>query len=141
MQQRFNIFNQIHKALRALLYDTALTLQQTYFGNPDEVETALEKLRLILDIFDKHADHEDQFVLPAIQAYEPSLVDAFEKEHVEDHESFLREASLGGWALRNDSQYQQTADFFLLCLNPEADSGGSRPALLARLRRPQTNVA
>jgi hypothetical protein len=82
---RFNIFNQIHKALRALLYDTALTIQQTDFQEHDEAELALEKLRQALDIFDKHAQHEDSSVLPAIQAYEPSLVDAFEKEHVEDH--------------------------------------------------------
>ena len=38
---RFNIFNQIHKALRAMLYDTSLTLQQTYFGDAEEAETAL----------------------------------------------------------------------------------------------------
>jgi hemerythrin-like domain-containing protein len=82
---RFNIFNQIHKALRALLYDTALTLQQTHFANPDEAELALEKLKQTLEIFDKHAAHEDCAVLPAIQQYEPSLVDAFEKEHEEDH--------------------------------------------------------
>ena len=82
---RFNIFNQIHKALRALLYDTALTMQQTDFQDHEEAELALEKLKQTLDIFDKHAMHEDSSVLPAIQAYEPSLVDAFEKEHVEDH--------------------------------------------------------
>ena len=82
---RFNTFNQIHKALRALLYDTSLTLQQTYFGDAEEVETAFEKVRIVVDIFDKHAKHEDHFVLPAIQQYEPSLVDAFEQEHVKDH--------------------------------------------------------
>lgn len=83
---RFNIFNQIHKALRALLYDTALTLQQTSFSHPDEAEAALEKLRIVLDVFDKHANHEDHFVLPAIQHYEPSIADSFEQEHIEDHE-------------------------------------------------------
>jgi hemerythrin-like domain-containing protein len=83
---RFNIFNQIHKALRALLYDTALTLQQSSFTNPEEAEAALTKVKNVLDIFDKHAEHEDNYVLPAIQQYEPSLVDAFEQEHVEDHE-------------------------------------------------------
>lgn len=83
---RFNIFNQIHKALRALLYDTALTLQQTSFTNPEEAEAALTKVRNVLNVFDKHAEHEDDFVLPAIAHYEPSLVDAFEQEHVEDHE-------------------------------------------------------
>jgi len=82
---RYNIFNQIHKGLRALLYDTALTLQQTNFANPDEAELALEKLAQTLDAFDKHAEHEDQGVLPAIQQYEPSLVDAFEQEHIQDH--------------------------------------------------------
>lgn len=82
---RYNIFNQIHKALRALLYDTALTLQQTHFTNPDETELALAKVRSVLDVFDKHAEHEDNFVLPAIQQFEPSIVDAFEQEHEEDH--------------------------------------------------------
>jgi Hemerythrin HHE cation binding domain len=82
---RFNIFNQIHKALRAMLYDTSLTLQQTYFADADEAETAMEKVRQAVDIFDAHAGHEDHFVLPAIRQYEPSLVDAFELEHIKDH--------------------------------------------------------
>ena len=82
---RFNIFNAIHKALRAMLYDTSLTLQQTYFGDAEEAETALEKVRIAVDVFDEHAAHEDHFVLPAIQQYEPSLVDAFEQEHEKDH--------------------------------------------------------
>ncbi len=83
---RFNIFNQIHKALRALLYDAALTVQQTNFANAEEAEIALEKIKAVLDIFDKHAAHEDHFILPAIHQYEPSLVDCFEQEHVEDHQ-------------------------------------------------------
>lgn len=82
---RFNIFNQIHKGLRAMLYDTALTLQQTSFSDPDEAATAISKVAAAVDIFDGHARHEDGFVLPAIQQYEPSLVDAFEQEHEEDH--------------------------------------------------------
>lgn len=83
---RFNIFNQIHKGLRAMLYDTALTLQQTDFSNPEEAEVAMGKVRVAVNLFDGHAAHEDHFILPAIQQYEPSLVDAFEQEHVEDHE-------------------------------------------------------
>lgn len=82
---RFNIFNQIHKALRAMLYDTSLVLQQTNFGDLEEAETALEKVKQVVDMFDAHATHEDDFILPPIQHYEPSLVDAFEQEHEEDH--------------------------------------------------------
>lgn len=83
--QRFNTFNMIHKALRAMLYDTALTLQQTWFGNEDEAKTALRKVETVIAQFEQHAHHEDNFVLPMITAYEPELVEEFEKEHVEDH--------------------------------------------------------
>lgn len=83
--QRFNTFNMIHKALRAMLYDTALTLQQTWFGNEDEAQTALRKVESVITQFEQHAHHEDTFVLPLITAYEPALVEEFENEHVEDH--------------------------------------------------------
>lgn len=68
-----------------MLYDTSLTIQQTYFADAEETETALEKVRATVDIFDEHAAHEDHFVLPAIRQYEPSVVDAFEQEHEKDH--------------------------------------------------------
>jgi len=81
---RHNSFNVIHKALRAMLYDAALTLQQTYFANPDEAEIALQKVEDVLFLFENHAHHEDTFVLPAVEAFEPQLVEEFEKEHEED---------------------------------------------------------
>lgn len=84
--QRFNPFNMIHKALRAMLYDTALTLQQTYFGNEEEARSALKKVELVVHQFEEHAHHEDGYILPAIEAYEPGLVAAFEQEHIEDHQ-------------------------------------------------------
>ncbi len=82
---RFNIFNQIHKGLRALLYDTALTIQQTDFSNPEDAEMIMEKIRKTLHAFDGHAVVEDEYVLSAIEQYEPALADAFEQEHAEDH--------------------------------------------------------
>ena len=68
-----------------MLYDTSLALQQTQFADGEEAETALEKVGMAANVFDKHAAHEDNFILPAIQQYEPSLVDAFEQEHEKDH--------------------------------------------------------
>ena len=81
---RFNAFNLVHKALRAMLYDAALTLQQTYFANTDEAENALQKVEDVLFLFENHAHHEDTMVLPAVEMYEPQLVDEFEKEHEKD---------------------------------------------------------
>ncbi len=82
---RFNIFSRIHKALSAMLYDTALTLEQASFANRDEAEPSLKKLVQLLDVFDKHAENDDNYILPAIIYYEPALVDFFEKIHAQDH--------------------------------------------------------
>ena len=82
---RFNVFNQIHKGLRAMLYDTALTLQQTHFADSDQSDTAVKKVRTTVEMISAHTAHEDHFVFPAIQEYEPSLVDLFTLEHLKNH--------------------------------------------------------
>lgn len=81
---RYNIFNLIHKGLRASLYTTALQLQQTDFAREDEAEEAISKVMEIVMLFDLHASKEDKFVLPAISEYEPSVVATFEAEHATD---------------------------------------------------------
>jgi Hemerythrin HHE cation binding domain len=83
--ERYNIFYQVHKGLRALLYETALLLQHTDFTNAGEVEQAIEQLQTMVELFDKHAHTEDTLVFAAITPYEPSLVNAFEQEHEQDH--------------------------------------------------------
>lgn len=92
--ERYNSFNLIHKALRAMLYDTALTLQTTYFAEVAEAKAAIDNVESIIYFFEQHAHHEDTFMLPAIQAFEPTLVEAFENEHVADLELGNRLATL-----------------------------------------------
>ncbi|MGC4035292.1 MAG: hemerythrin domain-containing protein [Chitinophagaceae bacterium] len=82
---RFNIFNQIHKSLRVLMYDTALMIGRTDFDNAEQYSTVAKQIRETVDAFDGHAHHEDESLLPLIQRYEPAVVDAFEQEHVTDH--------------------------------------------------------
>jgi len=82
--QRYNIFNQIHKGLRAMLYDTALALQQTDFINADEAEAVLSSMDKVLNCFHSHAQHEARFILPAIQQFDPRLVHEFEVAHQQD---------------------------------------------------------
>jgi hypothetical protein len=82
--QRYNVFNQIHKGLRAFLYDTALSIQQTWFADAAGATPVLEKIETVLQFFDGHAHHEDHFILPAVEQYNKALVDEFEKEHVMD---------------------------------------------------------
>ncbi|MEO6356924.1 MAG: hemerythrin domain-containing protein [Ferruginibacter sp.] len=83
--QRYNVFYQVHKGLRELLYTTGSLLQQTDFDNAEERESALQQLRLTVNLFDKHADTEDNFVLPAIALYDTAVTNLFAEEHVQDH--------------------------------------------------------
>lgn len=94
--QQYNMFNQIHKGLRALLYDTAMQVQHTDFWNVDDAAVVIARIREVVFLFDKHAHSEDNFVFPAIEKYEPSVADLFEQEHVKDHQ--LGEALAGALA-------------------------------------------
>jgi hypothetical protein len=76
---RYNIFNQIHKALRALLYDTALYIQQTDFTDAAEREKVLEKIQVIVEMFDKHAHYEDNYILPANEKFDANVIVSFEQ--------------------------------------------------------------
>jgi hypothetical protein len=42
-ENRYNVFNQIHKALRSLLYDTAVCIQKTDFSS-DAASATIEKV-------------------------------------------------------------------------------------------------
>lgn len=83
---RYNIFNTIHKGLRAALYQTALQLQQTDFTEEDQTEEAINKVKEIVMLFEGHAGKEDHYILPAINEYEPSVVATFNAEHIEDEQ-------------------------------------------------------
>jgi len=83
--QRYNIFNQIHKSLRVLLYDTATLVGRTDFDDPSQYEAINERLKEVMNSFDRHAAHEDSMILPLLQEYEPGVVAAFEDDHKIDH--------------------------------------------------------
>jgi hypothetical protein len=76
----------IHKALRAMLYDTAMSLQQTDFSDADAMEPVLQDLETIIHAYDDHADHEDTHVLGIAAAVNPALAASFEEEHITDRQ-------------------------------------------------------
>ncbi len=118
---RFNPFKQIHQGLRALLYDTALSIQHTHFDNPDEAAVTMGKVSLVLQLFHGHAEVEDSRLLPLIQEHEPSLAASFESEHDEDEalagklEDTIRQYGLCSTAaerLQSGTELQQAFDEF-----------------------------
>jgi hemerythrin-like domain-containing protein len=81
---RFNGFYQIHKALRAMLYQTANAAQIADFNAADEVEKVIAMILKAVESFDKHAHSEDAFIIPALQKHDSSAANLFEEEHKED---------------------------------------------------------
>lgn len=82
---RYNLFGLIHKALRHMLYDTALKIQRNDFSSAEETAPVIAQLEQLLLYFDQHADHENTFILPVAREHDYRLVDTLEEEHEEDH--------------------------------------------------------
>ena len=83
---RYNMFNLIHKGLRAMCYQTAIKLQQADFSDKKSATEVILQLETLLDYFTSHAHHEDHLILPAVSAFAPALADIFENEHIKDEQ-------------------------------------------------------
>jgi 23S rRNA A1618 N6-methylase RlmF len=124
--KRYNIFYEVHKGLRTLMYETAIQIQQTDFINQEETELMIEQIKNAVELFDKHAHSEDRYVFAAIQPYEPAVVEAFEQEHVNDHalgENLARQLDAFSNAVSDDEKlrickllYQAFIEFMIFNL-------------------------
>lgn len=82
---RYNSFNQIHKGLRAQLYDTALKIQQADMSQAESAAPVIEQIEEVLFLFESHAHGEDHYFNEPLEKTNPEVATLFEKEHVEDH--------------------------------------------------------
>lgn len=79
--QRYNIFNQLHKGLEALLYDTATMIQQTSFCQPAEGKIIIGKIEQLLYLFSEHALLEDRYLLPVLRPFDEMAIRTLENDH------------------------------------------------------------
>lgn len=93
--RRLDLYAGIHKALRAFLTDTLLTVGRTDATEPAELSAALEQLESLLVFCEHHVAHENTFMHPAIEARAPgrSAVVADDHEHHLAHIAQLRQAA------------------------------------------------
>jgi len=78
--QRHDIFESIHKGLKALLYDTALILQHTDFSAEEPFEKITVSITETVHLFEEHLKSEAKFILPLILDFEPGIADQFLKD-------------------------------------------------------------
>jgi hemerythrin-like domain-containing protein len=86
MQNRYNPFMQIHKGLRAMLYDTAIALQQNDFSQLRPTSLVVDQVQKVLWLIEGHAETEDTKVFPLIKVHAPEMVAEFEAQHEKDHQ-------------------------------------------------------
>lgn len=82
---RYNSFNQVHKGLRTLLYETAIKIQQTDMSQAETAEPVISQIEEVLFLFESHAHGEDHYFNEPLEKTNPEVATLFEKEHVEDH--------------------------------------------------------
>ena len=78
---RFDIYTEIHKALRKRLYDLGTTIQSNDFTEPEATGKIIADLEHILKLTDTHEIQEEQYIHPALGRFEPELVIRLERDH------------------------------------------------------------
>lgn len=80
---RPNYFNNIHKAIRAGLFEISLQVARADFGDPQAAADAGRSVVELMDFLDEHAGHEQRFVFPQLASFAPILATELEAEHIE----------------------------------------------------------
>lgn len=82
--KRYNLFHQVHKGLRAMLYEAALALQRNDFNDRTQTISLFNRIEELLGLLHDHSHQEDQYILPAVRKANEKLVREFDSEHKTD---------------------------------------------------------
>lgn len=69
--ERFNIYTQIHKGLRAFMSEVLMAVGRADPNDLSEVDSALESVRALLAFAQVHLEHEEHFIHTALEARRP----------------------------------------------------------------------
>jgi hemerythrin-like domain-containing protein len=83
---RYNMFSQIHKGLRAWLFEAGLRIQRTDFSNKHKGLAIVAELKQIIKVLQKHTWNEDNNLFPRVEAVAPFVIALFEQEHEKDND-------------------------------------------------------
>ncbi len=83
---RFDIYSNIHKALRALMADTLVRVGRMDVDDLDATVQVVRGVLQMLDLCRAHAEHEDRFIHPVLEARAPGTSRAIACEHA-DHDA------------------------------------------------------
>ena len=129
--QRHNPYAGIHKALRAFMADTQQRLGRADPADDAEVQDAVSQLLELADLCERHVQHENNFVHPALEARCPGVAQAV----TDDHEQHLREIGQLRDAAQLTRPEQELSDDTLRALSLMFAADEGAPSLQAALSR------
>lgn len=80
-QARLDLYASIHKALRAFMTATLGEVGRMDVDDDAERRHTLAQLRTLLELMARHAQHEDEFIHPLLQARRPGSANRCAAEH------------------------------------------------------------
>ena len=94
-QQRYPIYQNIHKAIRHMMYSTAMALGSADFRDQKSMRESLDQLSGTITNLQEHAEHEESFVHPPLESRVPGITKSFDQNHEDDERLFDRIRELG----------------------------------------------
>jgi hypothetical protein len=92
---RPDLFTPGHRALRAMLYDTALKVQTADFSEKEKAKAALDNLETCLSWFEAHHHLEEKLIFPDARRFVPEIVDKLLSQHQEFMKKLISARDLG----------------------------------------------
>lgn len=105
---RFDLYTDIHKAMRAMMSDTLLEVGRLNTEDEEELSRVSDRVLELLEFCTAHVRHENEFVHPAIEARSPGASAALAHEH-ENHVRDIAHLQAAVATLCQQSGSQQVA--------------------------------
>jgi hypothetical protein len=77
----FDFYKNIHKGVRAGLFDLTLSAGGTDPGDVAGRAVLCEQVRVMAHLLEEHAAHENDFVVPVLEVHAPELADVIHEVH------------------------------------------------------------
>ncbi|CAN5162353.1 hypothetical protein BH11PSE10_BH11PSE10_17090 [soil metagenome] len=97
--QRFDLYGNIHKALRSLMADTLIRIGRLDATDEAEVKADLAQLEALLQLCLSHIHHENDFIHSAIEARRPAAATRTANDH-HDHLEHIAALQADAFELR-----------------------------------------
>lgn len=88
MPSRFDLYRNIHKGLRVMLFDLIQKSGRTDYTEPEAVASLIGATQDIFELLESHAHTENTYIMPLLRKIAPQLAWDFDAAH-EDQEARL----------------------------------------------------